>query len=292
MKKFLVFLSIFLVMISSCSKKSNDDKSEEKSAYEIDVSESQKTESAVLVEVADAGVIADEKITTDRDFEILKDYCDANNFLIEGDRESGYRLYAGSPDSFLEISSLPGLAQNINQLKNIHAIYIYTEKAFTFDGVLFPDLVNLYIVSNHSVLKNVNQLEYLVLIENEACDLGFLSDCTDLYDLFIYSKEKIILPDLSKFKNLSTVSVLSPKQADFEGINSIPCDFNFILKDQYQFLGDLMMKNVDYSAFLDSNCKAFIMEAECYEKYLTDKEFVSFIEKMKTEKEFAVSFIE
>ena len=112
----------------------------------------------------------------------------------------------------------------------------------------------------------------------------------DLYDLFIYSKEKIILPDLSKFKNLSTVSVLSPKQTDFEGINSIPCDFNFILKDQYQFLGDLMMKNVDYSAFLDSNCKAFIMEADCYEKYLTDKEFVSFIEKNENRKRIRCQF--
>ena len=116
MKKILVFLSILLVMISSCSKKSNDDKSEEKPAYETNISESQKAESADLEGVADAGVIADEKITDDKDFEILKDYCDANNFLIEGDMESGYRLFAGSPDCLLEISSLPARRHVIARL--------------------------------------------------------------------------------------------------------------------------------------------------------------------------------
>ncbi len=224
--------------------------------------------------------------------EILSDYCAKNNFLITGDTESGYSLFIGNPNCLFEISSLTGLEKYENELDKIYSMYIYTKNAFYFDGTLFPELSNLYIVSQHSDIKNVDKLSSLVLEESESPDLNFLSDCHELQDLFIFSSEEIKLPDMANLENLSTVSILSSKQKAFDGIDTIPCDFNFVFREKNECLDNLIMENVDYSSFLKSKCKAFLIDYDCYQKYLKIDKFVSFITKMKANNDFIVNIVE
>jgi len=223
---------------------------------------------------------------------ILTDYCIKNNCLIEGDEDTGYTLFIGNPNCLMEIGNLSELDNYSKELFDIYSIYIYTKESLIFDGKLFPNLSNLYVVAKHAVIKNVNNLISLVLEEKENCELDFLLDCHDLQDLFVFSYEEIKLPNMSNLENISTVSILSRKQKTFNGIETIPCNFNFVFREKNVYLESLMMNNVDYSSFLNSNCIAFLIDNECYQKYSKNEEFVSLVTTMEADKDFVVSIVE
>lgn len=236
--------------------------------------------------------ITNEKNTNVSYNTILSDYCIKNNWLIEGDDETGYKLFIGNPNYFMETIDLSDLENYSNELLKVYSIYIYTTESLFFDGSLFPNLYNLYVVAKKSSIKNVNNLISLVLEEKEKCELDFLFNCHELEDLFVFSSEDIELPDMSNLENLSTVSILSSNQKSFKGIETIPCDFNFVFREKNVYLETLKMNDVDYSAFLQSNCISFLIDNECYQKYKKYENFSSIVSMMRTNKNFVVNIVE
>ena len=130
---------------------------------------------------------------------------------------------------------------------------------------------------------------YLSLEEEDAVNYDFLSDCCELEDLFIYSEENIKLPDLSKLEKLSQVSILSSKQQNFDGLETIPCTFSFYIAEPSDVI---MMNDVDYTALTNSNCNRIGIDFRYNQKYSQIPNFVSFIEKMKNKGNFYLDIIE
>lgn len=220
---------------------------------------------------------------------ILTDYCIQNNFLVEGDEESGYKLKIGSPACLFDITCLPEIKDYANQLDKVEKITVYTKNAFSFDGSLFQNLHSLSINSKHIELSNIEKIWYLSLEEEDAVNYDFLSDCCELEDLFIYSNENIKLPDLSKLEKLSQVSILSSKQQNFDGLETIPCTFSFYMAEPSDVI---MMNDVDYTALTNSNCNRIAIDFRYNQKYSQISNFVSFIEKMKNKGNFYLDIIE
>lgn len=236
--------------------------------------------------------ICDEKNTNVIYNEVLSDYCIQNNFLVEGDAETGYKLYIGSPYYLLDISSIPEIKDFANQLTNLDSVYIYTKNNFTFDGSLFTGLCNLCIYAQHIDLCNIEKIWYLKLEQNKAGNFDFLTDCIELEELFIFSNENIILPDLKKLENLNTVSILSNKQKTFDGLETIPRTFTFIIKEKDNFFENLIMPDVNYNALINSNCNTITIENTCYQQYLKDTNFTSFIQNMENKPRFTLNIVE